>query len=160
MLDADQDFAYIHCVCPEPKCFCVRRAKIPAHGKLAQKIMGKKDYVLPCTDCKAGKHQFNPIDAGYGVVDDIMGFTREKMADSDAVLMVMQGNYDGRQTLELGLAMMLGRPIILVIVAGAKVSDKILAAADEVIYMDTPNEQAIQRAAREVYRRMGKGKPN
>lgn len=160
MLDGDQDFAYIHCVCDEPKCFCVKRTRIPSKGKVAKQVAGKKDYVLPCDECKRGKHTYDPVDAGYAVVDDIMGFTKDKMESSDAVLLVMQRNWDGRQTLEMGLAMLLGKTIILCLVGDAKASDKVLAAADSVIHVDKFNERDIQRAASVAYRGLGKGKPN
>jgi hypothetical protein len=78
-----------------------------------------------------------------------------KLQESAAVVsLVPKGEPDLKFAIELGLSIMMNKPIIAVIQPGSEVPDKLLQVADNVLYLDdlsTPDAQAqVMTAIAEV----------
>ena len=70
-----------------------------------------------------------------------------KLVDSAlTVSIVPDGDADIKFAVELGLSIMLGKPIILAVPAGTKVPDKLVQIADEIVELDFEKPQASATA--------------
>lgn len=74
-----------------------------------------------------------------------------KIQSSAATISIVpRGDTDIKFAVELGLSIMLGKPLILVVFPGAKVPDKLVQIADEIVEMAdlaSPDERARLSAA-------------
>jgi hypothetical protein len=80
------------------------------------------------------------------------------MAESFAVTTIWSGEPDWKICLETGAAVLLDKPIILLVVPGVKVPDKLAQIADDIIEMpaEGPTTESARRIA-EAMRRLGMG---
>ena len=74
-------------------------------------------------------------------------------------LVPQPGDIDAKFCVELGMAIMLDKPIIALVRPGAKTSKKLMTVADEIIECD-PEAEDGQRALREVISRYMAKHPN
>jgi hypothetical protein len=82
----------------------------------------------------------------------------EPMRDSLAVTTLWSGDPDWKICLETGAAILLDKPIILVVLPGTKVPAKLALVADDIIESgaDGPNKETARRIG-EALRRIGLG---
>jgi nucleoside 2-deoxyribosyltransferase len=64
---------------------------------------------------------------------------------SAITLALLGGDVDAKQACELGFMIMLDKPIIAVVVAGAKVPDKLIRVADEIVEGADMNDPDFQK---------------
>lgn len=138
----DEEFQ-LHCICALKNCYCTKLVDITESDPRVQKIIaGSTDYELPCADCQKGKHhtQLNPDYAEryvYGIVDSVANTTKRAMDKSSATIIMLSAAPDGKLLLELGLAALHDKPIILIVFSEfGPMSDRIKKLADEIIYTD------------------------
>ena len=83
---------------------------------------------------------------------------REAFAKIDGSAFVMslvpKGDYDVKFAVELGAAIMLDKPIIAVLMPGARASAKLLEVADEVVYADVDLEEGRRKVTEAIGRMM------
>ena len=84
----------------------------------------------------------------------------EKIAGSDAFISIVPkaDEVDVKFVTELGFAIMLGKPLIVLVTPGASVSAKLRAIADEVVEMDIDVEEGRRAFAAAIERVLGKTK--
>lgn len=74
-------------------------------------------------------------------LDWVDGDLRPKIEKSEvSVVICSTSPIDAKLALEVGYSMLLGKPLVLVVEPGAKVSEKLLAAADEIVEYDWKNQ--------------------
>jgi hypothetical protein len=76
--------------------------------------------------------------------------------DSSAFVMslVPRGPADIKFAVELGLSIMLDKPIVAVVMPGAEVPDKLRAVADEIVEADVDLEEGRRKVHEAIDRRM------
>ena len=64
---------------------------------------------------------------------------------SAITIALLGGDVDAKQACELGFMIMLDKPIIAVVTAGAKVPDKLVRVADEIVEGSDMNDPSFQK---------------
>jgi hypothetical protein len=78
-----------------------------------------------------------------------------KMADSDAIIsLVPTGQPDVKFSVELGLSIMLDKPIVVAVQPGAKIPPKLAKIADAIVEVDMDNPASAQRRIGEAVQRI------
>lgn len=71
-----------------------------------------------------------------------------KMQDSKVVMSLLpEGEVDVKFAVELGISIMLDKPIIALVVPGVKVPDKLVRIADAIVEADLSSEEGRERTA-------------
>jgi hypothetical protein len=77
-----------------------------------------------------------------------------KMAGSAAAITLWTGGVDVKLAVETGLAVLMGKPIIVAVIPGATVPDKLLQLADAVIELDPANPERFADRLHEALGRL------
>ena len=87
-------------------------------------------------------------------VDTVRRHTLTEMVDSAVVLSIAPEEPDIKYAVELGLAIMLDKPLIIVAMPGREIPEHLFRVADEVVFADLDLEEGRERV-QTALRRMG-----
>ena len=90
-------------------------------------------------------------------IDHVRENTVKAMTDSAFVAsLVPSGEPDIKFAVELGLAIMLGKPLIAIVMPGTKVPAGLRKVADSIVYADLDTEAGQQTVAAEMQKAMAR----
>lgn len=75
----------------------------------------------------------------------------QKMHESAYVVTLVPGEFDVKFATELGAAVMMGKPILAVMMPGAKVSEKLARVADKIVHVDVDTEDGRKKLAAVIH---------
>lgn len=74
----------------------------------------------------------------------------QNMNDSAYVMSLVPGEFDVKFATELGAAVMMDKPILAVMMPGAKVTKKLELVVDKIVYADIDTEEGRKELAAEI----------
>jgi len=87
-------------------------------------------------------------------IKDVQENMVPRMQASGAVVSIQQGTTDVKLAVELGMALLLGKPLILAVTPGVEVPEGLRRAADDIIEFDMTEPAATAQAVRDAMDRI------